>query len=83
MHPVITSQITAARIGDLQCAAERHATAQAARRARRSPAPRRLPLAAALSCRVRGPLAARGLIMPLRSRPLPACPSEAPCTSCA
>jgi hypothetical protein len=83
MHPVIMSQIAAAQIADRQRQAERQAIAQAARRAHRSPAPQRLRLAAALACRVLGPLAVCGRAMQLRPRPLPACPPTASCTSCA
>ena len=83
MHPVITSQIAAAQIADRQRQAERYAIARAARRAHRSPAPPRLRLAAALACRVLGPLAVCGRVMQLQSGPLPAFPPTASCTSCA
>lgn len=83
MHPAIVSQITAARIADRQRQAERQAIAQAARRAHRSPAPQRLRPAASLARRVLAPLSVRSRAMQVRSRPLPACPPAASCTSCA
>ena len=81
MHPVILSQLTAARIADRQRQAERGAIAQAAGLARGSFAPRHLRLAA-LVRRARTPLAVRSRAARAWFRPPAACPPVACCADC-
>lgn len=81
MHPVILSEITAARIADRPRQAGRRAIVRAARRACGGPAPRHLHLAA-LVRRALIPLAVRSRAVRARSRPLAACPPVASCAGC-
>jgi hypothetical protein len=81
MHPVILSEITAARIADRQREAERRAIARAAGRAHSRPAPRHLHLAA-LVRRALTALAVRSRAVRAQSRPLAACPPVASCAGC-
>lgn len=82
MHPAIAYEITKARLADQQRHAGQAAIADAARRARRAPAPRPAHPAARLARRVLALAAAGGRAVPGQPQPLPACAAAAPCPSC-